>query len=129
MERRLVGQLVEYAEEVFLGGAHAHVAHVHAVLDGPAQPGREYHPSAHQPRSQDLDAVQLAIGGQRAYYAGAGRAVPRYVLVRLGVVDHADGAFAYGDVAADRAAHGRVRGVYAAVYDGDLHALAGAASP
>ncbi len=123
----LVGQLVQRLEEIAPGRPQAHVADVHPVLDRPLQAAGEDRPAPAQARAEHADAVQLAVGSQRADDPGAGGSVAKRVLVRLGVDRPARRPFD-GDVALDVADRG-MRGVDAAVDDGDLDTFPGAAAP
>src|SRR5206468_3350239 len=114
---------------VALRGAQAQVAHVHAVVDSPAQPGGEDAAPPGEAGPQHPDAVKLAIGRGGAYDARAGRAVPEHVLVRLRIVDQALRPFADGHVSADAPGQGGVAGVYSAVDDRYLHSFARAVPP
>ena len=117
-----VGQLVQVVAEFTLGRGEAHVDHVVALLDRPAQAGEQHLPGALEPGAEDAHRVELRRGSDRADDPRARRPVPAKVALGVLLGDRfalgAEGDHGCpGDLADER-----MVGLDAAVEDADLDA-------
>ena len=128
VEVRLVGQLVQQLGELPLRRREAHVDHVEALLDRPAQALEQHRAAALEAGAEHARAVEVALGREAADDPGAGGAVAAEVA--FGVV-HALDLVVLAAVEGDRAldlADLRVARLDPAVEDADADALAGRAA-
>src|SRR5439155_22720371 len=124
-----VGELVQEAGDLLLGGREAHVDHVETLLDGPAQAGQKHEAAALKARSEDADAVEAALGRERANDPGAPGSVPAQIAFGVLLDDRLVVVAAPDRDRAVELAHERVTRLDAAVEDADAHALAGRPAP
>src|SRR4029079_17820158 len=125
VEVRAVGELVQQLRELALRRREAHVDHVEALLDGPAQAGQQHRAAALEAGPEHARAEEAALRRELPDDPGAGGAVAAEVALailldlELAVLE---------PVARDRAvdlADARMSRLDAAVEDADADALAG----
>ena len=99
----------------------AEIADVHSVFDRPTQPGSENHAAPGESWPQNLNAVEFAVGSDRANDRCASGAMPERIRVRRLVEHESVWPFGYCDIATYRARDRRMVGLDAAINDGHLY--------